>query len=74
MGLGQQVGGLEPAADVDEGVEHPGAVVAWVAAVVAAAGDVQVGGSQTGPGLGWGPASGIRVALRNAASSVGTVP
>ena len=71
VGVGEQVGGLEPAAGLDQGVEHPGAVVAGVAAVVAAAGDgAGVRGRRPGRWLGWGAASGIRVALIRAASSV----
>ena len=34
VGLGQQVGGLQPVTGINECVEHPGAVVAGVAAVV----------------------------------------
>ncbi len=56
MGLGQQVGALEPSAALDQGVEQPGAVVAGVAAVVAAPRDVAGGrvAHRSGGGLGCG--------------------
>ena len=70
MALGQDVGALQELAGPSEGVEHAGAVVAGVAAVVATAGLAAGEGSQVGPSAGWGAASGIRVALIRAASSV----
>ena len=44
VALGQDLGGLQEPAGLDQGVEHPGAVVARVAAVVSAAGYLAGGG------------------------------
>ena len=54
VGLGEQVGGLQESAGCEEGVEHPGAVVAWVAAVGAAGIHAGVGVADWLGGLGCG--------------------
>ena len=58
VGLGQQVGRLQPPAGVDEGVEHPGAVVAGVASVMCTATHGAGVGVADRAVAGSGPASG----------------
>ncbi len=51
VGLGQHVSGLQQSAGLDEGVEHPGAVVAGVAGVAGVAAVVPASGFATGGGV-----------------------